>query len=166
MLEWRVGIGVDHHILCEQATNAQGKPLTLGGYVIPNQEVSLTGNCDGDVMVHALCNALSTAIGGGSLAPITDPICASGNLDSITYLEPFLQMVSEAGYVINNVSYSVEAARPHLEKHREGITTSLAAAQGIEKNQIGMAFTTGEGLTACGRGEGIYAQVVVSLKRL
>jgi 2-C-methyl-D-erythritol 2,4-cyclodiphosphate synthase len=161
-----VGLGVDHHVLVAGEKNSHGLPLTLGGLVIPEQTVSLESNCDGDVIIHALCNAISTAMGGGSLSLITDELCAAGNLNSVLYLRPFLDKIQKRGYQINNIAVSVEAARPKLEKYRQSITVKLAKILEIETEKIGMAFTTGEGLTECGRGKGIYAQVIISLSNL
>jgi 2-C-methyl-D-erythritol 2,4-cyclodiphosphate synthase len=164
MLNFRVGIGVDHHVLEEKARNSQGKALTLGGVEISGQKVCLESNCDGDVVIHALCNALSTAVGGGSLAPVTDPMCEKeGIKDSEHYLAYFVNLVREKNYQVNNISVSVEAAKPKLEAWGDRIAEGLAKRCGMAREAVGIAFTTGEGLTACGRGEGIYAQVVVSL---
>ncbi|MCL2110542.1 2-C-methyl-D-erythritol 2,4-cyclodiphosphate synthase [Microgenomates group bacterium] len=165
MSDFLVGLGVDHHVLREERLNNHGFPLTLGGYVIPDQSVSLDSNCDGDVLIHALCNALSTALGDGSLAPTTDALCGSGIKYSRDFLAPFLKKIRDQGYSINNISASIEAQKPHLEEHRSAITASLSEALSLDLSRIGISFTTGEGLTACGRGKGIYAQVICSLTR-
>ena len=162
MTDFRVGLGLDHHRLVA-GPNASGHFLTLGGYQIPESELALAANSDGDVILHALCNALSTAIGGGSLGPIADPLCAAGQTDSKVYLTTFLDQITTNGYQINNLSLAVEAAQPKLEKHRSAIVDQLAHLLAIQPAQIGLAFTTGDGLTACGTGEGIAVQALVSL---
>ena len=163
---FRIGLGQDHHRLLAQKLNTSGCPLTLGGYVIPDQELSLEANSDGDVILHALCNTLSSALGGGSLSTISDPLCQQGITDSRQYLEYFLKLVEQANYQISNLSVSLEALQPKLETHRQKITESLARILGLEVNQIGLTFTSGEGLTACGRGEGIAAQVIILLQHV
>lgn len=160
MTDFRVGIGCDHHCLKKSSA---GEILVMGGIALSN-EYYCEASSDGDVILHALCNAISTALGGGSLSKITDKMCLQqGIKDSRQYLSYFLEQAKQLGYKINNVSVAVEALKPQLEKHGEAIGESIAQLCKVEKGQVGVAFTTGEGLTACGRGEGIYAQVLVSL---
>ena len=160
----RIGLGLDHHQFLEARTNEVGKPLTLGGLIIPNLEISARAQSDGDVILHALCNALSTAIGGGSLSVIADPMCKNGIYESKYYVWHFLKEVREAGYEISNISVSVEAKRPKLEKYRTAMAKSMAEICSLEEIQIGIVFTTGEDLSACGQGLGIMAQVIVLLE--
>lgn len=163
----RVGLGVDHHRLVESEVNSAGMKLTLGGYVFEDAGLALEGNSDGDVIIHALCNALSTAIGGGSLGPVTDKMCLEDGIkESRFYLQYFLDQVTKAGYVIVNVSISVEAGKPRLEKFRELIVSSLAEIMNIKVEQIGLAFTSGDGLSAYANGEGICAQVIVLIQEI
>lgn len=156
---FRIGLGVDHHPLCAAK---KGEKLALGGVLIDCGLV-FEANSDGDVVIHALCNAISTALGGSSLSLITDKMCQKGITDSKEYLWHFVSWAAKSNWAINNISISVEAGRPNLQNMAEKIKEVLAEICMIEKDQIGLSFTSGEKLTACGRGEGIYAQTIVSL---
>lgn len=160
MQSFRVGLGSDHHRL--QDSDGERK-LLLGGVMI-SDELMLIANSDGDVVIHALCNAILTAMGEGSFSKIADNLFYNeGQTDSAEYLIAVMDLLKTANFQINNISINVEAKRPHLEEHGVKIKNNLAKLCDISTNQIGIAFTTGEGLTACGRGEGIAAQVMVSL---
>jgi 2-C-methyl-D-erythritol 2,4-cyclodiphosphate synthase len=155
----RVGLGQDSHAFEPESST---KPLILGGVTFLGHP-GLLANSDGDAVLHALFNALSSAIGKRSLGIYADPICRSGVTDSREYLKLALDMTRQAGYTINNVSVSVEARRPKIEPAAEQMKKSLAALLGIAHDQVGITATSGEGLTAFGRGEGIQVFVIVSL---
>ncbi|MFH1280680.1 MAG: 2-C-methyl-D-erythritol 2,4-cyclodiphosphate synthase [Candidatus Beckwithbacteria bacterium] len=147
----RVGIGQDSHWLVK----GRGE-LMLGGVVV-SVEHYFKADSDGDVIIHALCNALSTAIGGGSLDTWAGEINKKGVVDSKEYLKVIVKKVEEQGYKINSVAVMVEAREPRMEEYRNKMQESLARELNINTNQVGMAFTTGEGLTSFGRGKGILA---------
>jgi 2-C-methyl-D-erythritol 2,4-cyclodiphosphate synthase len=155
----RVGLGQDSHAFEPEGTS---KPLVLGGVLFPGQP-GLLANSDGDVVLHAIFNALSQAIGKRSLGVYADPLHAQGITDSRVYLRVALDMVREAGYTINNVGVSIEARRPKIEPRAIEMKKTLAELMGIDDDQVGITATTGEGLTAFGRGEGIQVLVIVSL---
>ena len=155
----RVGLGQDSHAF---EPDGSEKPLILGGVVFPGHP-GLLANSDGDVVLHALFNALSQAIGKRSLGIYADPICQQGITDSRAYLKVALDMVREAGYTVNNVGVSIEARRPKIEPMSEQMKRSLCALLDLADDQVGITATTGEGLTAFGRGEGIQVFVIVSL---
>ena len=153
---FRVGIGQDSHWL-----KAGGK-LVLGGVEV-SQEMHLEADSDGDVVIHSLCNALSTAVGGGSLDTWTGEMFRQGITDSREFLKVIVNRVKEKGLKINNAGIMVEAGKPKLEGFREKMQISLARLLEIETDKVGIAFTTGEDLTAFGRGEGIQVFSVASL---
>jgi len=160
---YRVGIGQDSHRLKLKGRNKKmKKSLILGGVEI-GQEYYLEADSDGDVMIHALCNALNTAIGYGSFDLYARPMFARGIYDSKKYLKVALEMIRKKNYKINNVSFMVEAQKPKLENYREKICWSLAKLLGIKKERIGIAFTSGENLTSFGKGRGIQVFCIVSL---
>jgi len=155
----RVGFGTDSHPF-EQSLR---KPLVLGGVRLKDSG-GLSANSDGDVILHALFNALSQACGGESLGYYADPLCEKGIRDSSEYIALAAKMVSDAGYRVHNVGIMVEARVPRVtaeesRKMKEAIARLLA----ISTRDIGITFTSGESLTAFGKGEGILAQAVVSL---
>lgn len=156
---FRVGLGHDSHSFVEEGI----KPLILGGMLIEGHK-GLSGNSDGDVILHAVFNALSQAVGEHSIGFYADPLCIEqGITDSREYLIIAYDMIKRAGYKIANVGISVECRTPRLEEISSMIKESIANILGILSNQVGITATTGEGLTAFGRGEGIQVWVVVSL---
>lgn len=152
----RVGLGQDSHPLIKKGSVDKQKVLVLGGVEI-NCDYYLEADSDGDVIIHAICNALSTAIGGGSLDTWTGDMFRQGITDSRKFLDPILKKINENNYQIINLSIMVEALQPKLEKHREKISYSLAKLLAVKSNQIGIAFTSGEGLTSFGKGKAIQA---------
>ena len=157
----RVGLGQDSHRFEAEGSS---KPLILGGVVFPGHP-GLDANSDGDVVLHAIFNALSQAIGKRSLGIYADPMCAQGITGSREYLKVALDMVRAAGYTVNNVGVSIEARRPKIEPRAAEMKTSLARLLAVAEDQVGITATSGEGLTAFGRGEGIQVFVIASLVR-
>lgn len=155
-----VGLGQDSHQLLPAKKN---QTLSLAGLQFACG-LTFAANSDGDVILHALCNALSTAVGGGSFSTVADHLCLAEKItDSKKYLEVFLRLITEKGYLINNISVSLEALQPKLEKYRPQLQRSLANLCHLPSAQVGLAFTTGEELTDCGRGQGINCLVIISL---
>ena len=155
-----VGFGQDSHHFVEKGDD---KPLVLGGVVIPGER-GLKGNSDADVILHAVFNALTQAVGGRSIGYYCDKLCLEdGITDSREYLKIPLQMLAEKHRVINNLGITVEGHRPRIEPLSDAIKQSLAKLLHIAVDQIGINATSGEKLTAFGRGEGIQAFAIVSL---
>ena len=156
----KMGIGQDHHRFAPKSK----KPLVIGGYIVPN-EIGLEANSDGDIVLHALFNAISSALGGRSLGITADSLCKKGITDSSKYLEPLLKEMKMKGFFVGNVSVSIEAKKPKLEPHHDSIKKSLCRILGVSSEQVGLTFTSGEGLTGMGRGEGMGCMCVVTLNR-
>lgn len=156
---FRVGLGQDSHPV-KKINNKSNKPLILGGVLISDQ-IEITSESDGDVIIHALCNALNTAVGLGSLSLYATKMCQEGVKDSREYLKKAMLAIKSKGYRVDNVSIAVETSVIRLEEFGEKMKTTLALILKIDKDDIGIAFTTGENLTAFGKGEGI--QVLVSV---
>lgn len=150
-------IGVDSHKFEPEGSN---KPLILGGVVIPDCQ-GLAGNSDADVILHALCNAISGLSGVNILGKFTDKLCLEqGIKDSKVYLKEALATLGEIK--LTHISISVEALRPHLSKYIDQIRMSIAQLLNLPIESIGLTATSGEGLTSFGRGEGIYVIVIAS----
>ena len=157
--DFRIGFGQDSH----KFSSNKNKKLILGGYIVPNEN-GLEANSDGDVILHALFNAISSAIGERSLGFYADKMYKKGIVDSKEYLKVILEKLKDKNHQINNVSVMIEAAKPKLEPHTEKIKNSLSKILKLEKERIGIAYTSGEKLTSFGRGEGMQCFVVVTLK--
>lgn len=151
-----VGIGEDSHKIGTKGT------LTLGGIKIAGLPATLADS-DGDVIIHALINALSSAIGGGSLGTIADKLCAKGIKDSREYLKNILAEVEKHGCEIYNCSFSLEAARPHIDPLAARLKKSLSRLLNIDDRHIGITATSGQKLTPFGRGEAIKCTAMVLL---
>jgi len=157
---YRIGLGQDSH-----AFKTSGKkPLILGGVRI-SENGGLSGNSDTDVILHSLCNALSSAIGGDSLAAWSDEMCfKKGIKDSKKYVEYIFTKVKQKKYRVENVSICVEAKKPRLDlKIIEKIKEKIASLLEINIQQVGITFTSGENLTPFGQGKGIQSIAQVLL---
>lgn len=154
----RIGHGYDVHRLVE------GRRLILGGVDIP-WEKGLLGHSDADVLTHAVMDALlgAAALGDiGKLFPDSDP--AYKGADSLMLLGRVVQVLAENGYEIDNVDATVLAQRPKLAAHIPLMRDRLAAAMGVESDQVSVKATTEEGLGFTGAGEGIAAHAVVLIQ--
>ena len=156
---FRVGFGQDSHKFAKN----KNKKLILGGFVIPN-EIGLEANSDGDVILHALFNSISSAIGERSLGYYCDELCKKGVTDSVEYLKIVLDKLNRKDLALNNVSIMVEARKPKLEAYTDKIKDSLSKILKFDKENIGITYTSGESLTAFGQGKGMQCIVMVSLK--
>lgn len=150
-------IGQDSHRFEPEESK---KTLLLGGVTVPGAP-GLSGNSDADVVLHALCNAISGLSGVNILGAVTDKMCKDhGITDSSSYVKQALATLEAIRLV--HVSITVEARRPHLAKHVESIRAAVAALCGLPVRHVGITATSGEGLTDFGRGDGIQVFVIAS----
>ena len=159
MSELRVGIGVDAHAF------AAGAPLVLGGVRI-DHPYGLAGHSDGDVLAHALVDAVLGAAGLGdigSLFPSGDPSLAGA--DSVGLLARAWAEVEEAGWHLVNAQVVLIGQEPRLAPHRDEMRERLAGALGVEPERISVQATTTDLLGFTGRGEGLAAEAVALLQR-
>ncbi len=153
----RTGIGQDSHVF---ESDDAGKVLMLGGVAIPGCP-GLAGNSDADVVLHAITNAVSGVTGVNVLGARSDRLCLDeGITDSSVYLREAFR--SLRGYRVSHVSVSIEAARPRLAPHIDEMKRSIGAVCDLPPESVGVTATTGEGLTAFGRGEGIQVLAIVT----
>lgn len=153
----RIGCGFDAHRF------APGRPLVLGGVKIPFDQ-GMLAHSDGDVLIHALCDALLGAAGLGDLGrhfPDHDP--AYAGIDSRVLLRRIVAMLLDRDYQLLNMDATIIAQQPKLAPHIATMTGNLAADLGVEAGQINIKATTTEGMGFTGRGEGIAAYAVVLL---
>ncbi len=155
----RIGFGFDVH------TFKDGDHLMLGGVKIPFHK-AFKAHSDGDVVLHALTDAILGAVklgDIGTLFPDTDP--AYKDADSRKLLVQAYQWVLDRGYEIGNIDITIMAEQPKILPHREAIERVIAGDLLISQNDINVKATTMEKLGFVGREEGIAAQVAVLLKR-
>jgi len=139
------------------------KPLILGG-VRFDEELSLRANSDGDVILHALTNAVSGLTCRNILGKPADDLCRAGITDSAEYLKLALADLNRCGRTLTHISFTVEAARPRFAKYIDRIRENIAALTGLTPADIGITATSGEALTGFGRGEGIQVFCIVSAR--
>jgi 2-C-methyl-D-erythritol 2,4-cyclodiphosphate synthase len=155
----RVGIGVDAHALVE------GIPLVLGGVAIASPR-GLSGHSDGDVLAHALIDALLGAAGLadiGELFPSEDERWRGAS--SLDLLETAYGQVRRAGFELVNADVLLIGEEPRLALHRTAMRARLAGALGVSSDQVTVRATTTDRLGFTGRGEGLAAQAVALLQR-
>lgn len=155
----RTGIGFDIHRF------ADGRRLVLGGVEIPEQP-GLEGHSDADVLCHALADALLGAVGDGDIGvhfPNTDP--AWKDACSLDLLSAVAGRVRGAGWRIVNVDASVLAERPRVRPYVGAMLQRLAAAMGINVDQVSVKATTMEQLGAVGRKEGVAVMAIATVER-
>ncbi|HEY7622158.1 MAG TPA: 2-C-methyl-D-erythritol 2,4-cyclodiphosphate synthase [Solirubrobacteraceae bacterium] len=152
------GIGWDSHRLVE------GRPLILGGVAIPHER-GLDGFSDADVLAHAVIDALLGAAGLGDIGqhfPDTDERYRGA--DSMALLREVVALLAERGLGVAHVDSTVLMERPKLGERREAIRASLAEGLGVSAEQVNVKASTGEGMGFVGRGEGVAALAVATLR--
>ena len=153
----RIGQGYDVHRLVE------GRRLIIGGVDIP-YEKGLLGHSDADVLLHAVMDALLGAAALGDIGQhFPDSDERYKGISSIALLKKVGKILQENGYMIENIDSTVIAQRPKLLPYRPQMADNIAAALGIEKEQVSVKATTEEGLGFTGTGEGISAQAIALL---
>jgi 2-C-methyl-D-erythritol 2,4-cyclodiphosphate synthase len=155
----RCGIGYDLHRL------AEGRKLIVGGIELPFDKGSV-GHSDGDVLAHALCDALLGAAGLGDIGthfPDTDSKWKGAN--SLLFLEHARKLLDEKHFAIEHVDAVVITEKPKLGPHFPKMREALARALGVTAEHIHLKAKTNEGVDAVGRGEAIAAYVVATLSQ-
>ena len=152
----RCGIGYDLHRL------AEGRPLVIGGVIVPFDKGPV-GHSDGDVLAHALCDALLGAAGLGDIGthfPDTDPKWKGAN--SLQFLEHAARLLDEKCLTIDYIDAVVILEKPKLGPHFPKMREALAKSLHILPEQIHLKAKTNEGVDAVGRGEAIACHVVAT----
>jgi 2-C-methyl-D-erythritol 2,4-cyclodiphosphate synthase len=152
----RIGYGFDSHEF------RPGVPLKIGGITLKHDE-GLGGHSDGDVLLHAITDALLGAVAApdiGALFPPSDPKWKGA--ESVIFVREALKRVSDAGYTVANVDASLILAAPKIGPHAAAIRTQVAELLGVRCDCVGLKAKTPEGL---GTDDAAIAQVVVLLER-
>ena len=153
----RVGLGVDAHAL------AEGVPLVLGGVVLESAR-GLAGHSDGDVIAHALIDAVLGAAGLGDIGSLFPSGAAEWHgASSLGLLSRAYSQVRDAGFELENADCVLVGEEPRIAPHREEMRAKLAEAMGVEPGRVNVRATTTDQLGFTGRGEGLAALAVALL---
>lgn len=155
----RTGIGMDSHRF-----DRKHRGLALGGLQFL-EHPRFKANSDGDVVLHALCNALLQAMGEGSLGTLADEWCHNeGIRDSRDYLWRILEKMEQKQWSITHVGLQLEGKTPHIDPLVPHLKDSLSALLKLPQDRIGITATTGEDLTPFGKGQGLQCFATVTLR--
>lgn len=155
----RIGSGYDVHRLVE------GRKLIMGGVEIPNEK-GLLGHSDADVLLHAICDALLGAAGLGDIGhhfPDTAP--EYRGISSLALLAEVHRLLTDAGFSVNNIDATIVAERPKMAPHIPAMVANIASAVKAGQSTVNVKATTTEGLGFTGRGEGIAAYAVCTIRQ-
>ncbi|MBR3465683.1 MAG: 2-C-methyl-D-erythritol 2,4-cyclodiphosphate synthase [Bacteroidales bacterium] len=158
-MDFRVGFGYDSHRF------APGRPLVIGGVVVP-YELGLAAHSDGDVLIHAVCDALLGAAGLkdiGTWFPDTDDTYK--NADSTLLLAKVVEVVKERGWQVNNLDCTLVLERPKMKPHIDNIILKLSQLLDVPSENIAVKAKTNEKMGFTGAGEGIAAVAAVTLRK-
>lgn len=152
----RIGYGWDSHEFHE------GVPLKIGGCELPHDR-GLAGHSDGDVLLHALTDALLGAVAAGDIGGYFPPSDSKWKgADSVIFLEEALRQVRRAGYTVANVDSTLILAAPKIGPHAKKIQARVAELLGVKPDQVGIKAKTPEGM---GTDNAAIAHVAVLLER-
>ncbi len=156
-MELRIGNGYDVHAL------AEGLPMWLGGVRIPS-ETGFVAHSDGDVAIHAVCDALLGALALGDIGHLfPDTSDEWKGVDSKLLLDKVVALVKERGFRVGNVDVTIALQRPKLAPHIVPMRETLAPILGVSVDAVSVKATTTERLGFVGRGEGceVWASAIV-----
>ena len=157
-MKTRIGQGIVVHAFCD------GDHVMLGGVRIPHSH-ALDAHSDGDVALHALCDAMLGAAALGDIGrhfPPSDPKWAGA--DSRNLLREVDLLLKHDGWAVTNVDVTLVCEQPKITPHADQMRANIAADIGLDSTDVSVKATTTEGLGFCGRGEGITALAIVQIK--
>jgi 2-C-methyl-D-erythritol 2,4-cyclodiphosphate synthase len=154
-LDFRIGQGLDVHAFCE------GDHVMLGGVRIPHEK-GLAAHSDGDVALHATCDALLGAAALGDIGQHFPPADEQWrDADSRQLLTSVIELLGQAGWRVGNLDLTIACELPKIGPYRDSMRETIAAILGIAQSAVSVKATTTEKLGFCGRGEGIVALAAV-----
>jgi 2-C-methyl-D-erythritol 2,4-cyclodiphosphate synthase len=154
----KTGIGQDSHRFLP---NDSSKPCVIGGLIFDDAP-GFNANSDGDIVIHALCNAITSLTGEPILGAIADDLCLKdGITDSEVYLKEALKTLGKQK--ITHVAVSIEAKKPRFRERILEMRENIARIMGLSVTQVGVTAISGEGLTDFGCGDGAQAFAIVTI---
>ncbi|MDF2549662.1 MAG: ispF [Chlamydiales bacterium] len=156
----RTGLGQDSHRFLPPDSS---KPCIIGGVIFDDMP-GFNANSDGDVVFHALCNAISSLTGELILGAIADDLCEKdGITDSEVYLKEALKTLGRQK--ITHIALSLEGKKPHFKAKILAMRQNIARVMDLEVSQVGITATSGEGLTDFGCGDGVQCFAIVTTEQ-
>ncbi len=158
-MQYRIGTGIDFHQL------VVGRDLVIGGVKIPHTKGSL-GHSDGDVLLHAICDAILGALALGDIGkhfPDTD--MSLKNIDSKILLEKSFALITSKGYAVVNIDSTICLEKPKVAPHIPEMQQAIATILQISVDDVSIKATTTEKMGFIGREEGLMANATVLLEK-
>jgi 2-C-methyl-D-erythritol 2,4-cyclodiphosphate synthase len=157
MKKYRTGIGQDSHRFLPTDS---AKPCVIAGLIFDDAP-GLNANSDGDVVFHAICNAISSLTGILVLGAVADDLCLKeGITDSEVYLK--YSMTTLGNQQVTHVAITIEGKKPKIKEKILKMRENIARIMGLEVSEVGLTATSGEGLTDFGCGDGIQCFAIVT----
>jgi 2-C-methyl-D-erythritol 2,4-cyclodiphosphate synthase len=156
-MKTRTGIGQDSHRFLSPESS---KPCVIAGIIFEDQP-GFQANSDGDLVFHAICNAISSLTHVLILGDIADELCLKdGITDSEAYLWEALKTLGKQR--ITHLAITLEGKRPHFKRRLLEMRTNIARIMNLDISQVGITATTGEGLTDFGCGDGLQCFAIIT----
>ncbi len=154
----RIGHGFDSH------RYKNGAHIVIGGVKIPSKK-AIVAHSDGDILIHALCDALLGATGKRDMGFYFDSSEKYKNIKSTYLLKKILKIIYSEGYLIMNIDSTIIAEQPRISKYANNIQESLSKILKINKDQINIKSKSNDNLGYIGRNEGIEVHVVLLIEK-
>jgi 2-C-methyl-D-erythritol 2,4-cyclodiphosphate synthase len=155
----KIGHGYDSH------RYEDGEYIIIGGVKISSKR-AIVAHSDGDILIHALCDALLGAVGKGDMGSYYDSSEKYKNIDSTIFLQEIMQIVYSGGYSIINIDATVVTEEPAISKHAIKIKKSLSKILKINEEQINIKSKSNDKLGYVGRKEGIEVHVILLIEKI
>ena len=155
----KIGHGYDSH------RYEDGEYIIIGGVKISSKR-AIVAHSDGDILIHALCDALLGAVGKGDMGSYYDSSEKYKNIDSTIFLQETMQIVYSDGYSIINIDATVVTEEPAISKHAIKIKKSLSKILKINEEQINIKSKSNDKLGYVGRKEGIEVHVILLIEKI
>jgi 2-C-methyl-D-erythritol 2,4-cyclodiphosphate synthase len=160
-MKYRTGLGQDSHRFLPEGST---KPCILAGLIF-EEAPGMASDSDGDVIFHAICNAITSVTGVQILGGIANDLCQKdGITDSQVYLEKALETLQRQK--IEHLAIAIEAKRPRLHQRIEEMRSKIANLMKLQVHQVGLTATASDGLTEFGLGEGIQCLCMITVTEI
>tara|TARA_X000001036_G_C20323376_1_gene661420 strand:+ start:48 stop:521 length:474 start_codon:yes stop_codon:yes gene_type:complete len=155
----KIGHGYDSH------RYKNGSHIIIGGVTIASRR-AIVAHSDGDILIHAICDALLGAAGKGDMGLYFDNSEEYENMDSSIFLKKIMKIIKKDGYSVINIDATIVAEEPRISMHANKIVTSLSKIMQLRNHQINIKSKSNDKLGYVGRNEGIETYVTLLIEKL